>query len=402
MADTNNNKKNKKSAITPGKFWSTQPVPQSENSSNEVTGEGRPIDSDKDPQKDIKQTPYPLPNGFDWYAIDIDNTEELDAIYTLLRDHYVEDDDNMFRFDYSREFLKWALKPPGFLKEWHLAVRHNGKTFVGFISAIPADIVVCEKEHKMVEINFLCVHAKLRKNRLAPVLIREITRRVNVQGRFQAVYTAGITIPTPISSCQYWHRSLNPKKLIEVEFSFLKKRMTLQRTIKLYDLPEKPQTENLRPLEKADCPTACALLNDYLKKFNLHMHFEVPDFEHWFLPVKGVIQTFVVTKDGKVTDMISYYSLPSSILKNPKHQTLFAAYSWYNVATTQKLDVLMNDSLILAKNDGFDVFNCLEIQDNASFLKELKFGPGDGKLQYYLYNWMVPAMEPGKVGLVLL
>lgn len=32
----------------------------------------------------------------------------------------------------------------------------------------------------MVEINFLCVHKKLRSKRLAPVLIKEITRRVNV------------------------------------------------------------------------------------------------------------------------------------------------------------------------------------------------------------------------------
>jgi hypothetical protein len=32
----------------------------------------------------------------------------------------------------------------------------------------------------MVEINFLCVHKKLRSKRLAPVLIKEITRRVNL------------------------------------------------------------------------------------------------------------------------------------------------------------------------------------------------------------------------------
>ena len=35
----------------------------------------------------------------------------------------------------------------------------------------------------MVEINFLCVHKKLRSKRLAPVLIREITRRVNLKGK---------------------------------------------------------------------------------------------------------------------------------------------------------------------------------------------------------------------------
>lgn len=39
---------------------------------------------------------------------------------------------------------------------------------------------------QVVEINFLCVHKKLRHKRLAPVLIREITRRVNLTGIWQA------------------------------------------------------------------------------------------------------------------------------------------------------------------------------------------------------------------------
>lgn len=54
----------------------------------------------------------------------------------------------------------------------------------------------------MVEINFLCVHKKLRSKRMAPVLIREITRRVNLQGIFQAVYTAGVVLPKPVGTCR--------------------------------------------------------------------------------------------------------------------------------------------------------------------------------------------------------
>lgn len=56
---------------------------------------------------------------------------------------------------------------------------------------------------RMVEINFLCVHKKLRSKRVAPVLIREITRRVNLEGIFQAVYTAGVVLPKPVSTCRY-------------------------------------------------------------------------------------------------------------------------------------------------------------------------------------------------------
>ena len=34
---------------------------------------------------------------------------QLKEVYTLLNENYVEDDDNMFRFDYSPEFLHWLV-----------------------------------------------------------------------------------------------------------------------------------------------------------------------------------------------------------------------------------------------------------------------------------------------------
>lgn len=51
---------------------------------------------------------------------------------------------------------------------------------------------------KTVEINFLCVHKKLRAKRLAPVLIKEVTRRVNRMGVWQvndAIAVAARTMP---------------------------------------------------------------------------------------------------------------------------------------------------------------------------------------------------------------
>jgi hypothetical protein len=38
----------------------------------------------------------------------------MTKLYELLRDHYVEDDDNKFRFEYPREFLEWTLKIPNY------------------------------------------------------------------------------------------------------------------------------------------------------------------------------------------------------------------------------------------------------------------------------------------------
>ncbi|XP_035510759.1 glycylpeptide N-tetradecanoyltransferase 1 [Morone saxatilis] len=376
-------------------FWDTQPVPKL---GETVTSHGS-IEPDKD---HIREEPYSLPQGFSWDTLDLGNAAVLKELYTLLNENYVEDDDNMFRFDYSPEFLLWALRPPGWLPQWHCGVRVNSnQKLVGFISAIPASIRIYDIEKKMVEINFLCVHKKLRSKRVAPVLIREITRRVNLEGIFQAVYTAGVVLPKPVGTCRYWHRSLNPRKLIEVKFSHLSRNMTMQRTMKLYRLPEAPKTQGLRPMTKKDVPVVHRLLREYLSQFHLVPAMNQEEVEHWLLPRENIIDTFLVENDGKVTDFLSFYTLPSTIMNHPVHRSLKAAYSFYNVHTTTTLLDLMSDALILAKSKGFDVFNALDLMENKNFLEKLKFGIGDGNLQYYLYNWKCPSMGSEKVGLVL-
>ena len=78
-----------------------------------------------------------------------------------------------------------------------------------------------------------------------------------------------------------------------------------------------------------------------------------------------------------------------------------AAYSFYNVANSVSWVDLMLDALVLAKKSDFDVFNALDLMENVEFLEKLKFGIGDGNLQYYIYNWRSPQMTSKEVGLVL-
>ena len=49
----------------------------------------------------------------------------------------------MFRFDYSIDFLKWALGVPGMFQDWMatVKVKKSGK-IVAFITAIPLHIIV--------------------------------------------------------------------------------------------------------------------------------------------------------------------------------------------------------------------------------------------------------------------
>ncbi|KAJ8553252.1 hypothetical protein K7X08_023930 [Anisodus acutangulus] len=386
------------------KFWETQPVGQFKDLGDTSLPEG-PIELPT-PLSEIKQEPYNLPSPYEWTTCDMVSEEMCNEVYLLLTNNYVEDDENMFRFNYSKEFLQWALRPPGFYRSWHIGVRvKTSKKLVAFITGIPARIRVRDTVVIMAEINFLCVHKKLRSKRLAPVMIKEVTRRVHMENIWQAAYTAGVVLPTPVSTCQYWHRSLNPKKLIDVGFSRLGARMTMSRTIKLYKLPDRTVTPGFRKMEPHDVPAVTRLLRNYLKQFVVAPEFDENDVEHWLLPKEGVIDSYLVESPDthEITDFCSFYTLPSSILGNQNHTTLKAAYSYYNVSTKTPLIQLMNDALIVAKQKDFDVFNALDVMQNDSFLKELKFGPGDGKLHYYLYNYRTKhVLKSSELGLVLL
>lgn len=126
---------------------------------------------------------------------------------------------------------------------------------------------------KMAEINFLCVHKKLRTKKLAPLLIKEITRRVNLKKIWRAVYTAGVVVPSPFTTSTYHHRNLNPKKLVEVGFTALPKNYPMAKFIKKYQLDEEKEHELkgcVRPFEAKDAKKAFRLFQEHLAEHKFH------------------------------------------------------------------------------------------------------------------------------------
>jgi glycylpeptide N-tetradecanoyltransferase len=60
------------------------------------------------------------------------------------------------------------------------------------------------------------------------------------------VYTSGTIIPSPFGKAPYWHRNLNPKKLVEIEFSFKPADTPMSRYIKLHRLPDETILPGIR------------------------------------------------------------------------------------------------------------------------------------------------------------
>lgn len=129
----------------------------------------------------------------------------------------------------------------------------------------------------------MCVHKKLRAKRMAPVLIKEITRRCYLLKTWQAIYTGGVVLPKPVSTCRYFHRSIDWQKLHDVGFSPLPPNSKPSYQVRKYALPDHTSTKNLRPMEAKDVDGVLSLLQRYLEKFDMAPVFTREEVEHWLL-----------------------------------------------------------------------------------------------------------------------
>lgn len=128
---------------------------------------------------------------------------------------------------------------------------------------------------------------------------------MHLKGVFQAIYTAGVVIPTPVSVCRYVsiipdkfplselaalhrynHRSLNVQKLIEIRFSYVPRNMTLARMIRVNKVPTTPALA-VREMEENDVVQVAELFTRYMQRFDMVPEFTVDEVRHQFMSGRG-------------------------------------------------------------------------------------------------------------------
>lgn len=159
------------------------------------------------------------------------------------------------------------------------------------------------------------MHKKLRSMRFAPLLIKEITRRTNLLGTFQAIYTAGVFLPTPIARCQYYHRSLNPKKLCDVGFSSLPQGQTMARIVRKFKVAEQTTVPGLREMEKKDLKQVGRLLRAFLARMDMAPLLSGKDVEHTLFAGRGK------TVEGKRVGQVTWTYVVEVCSISPRHST---------------------------------------------------------------------------------
>ncbi|AYV78241.1 MAG: N-myristoyltransferase [Edafosvirus sp.] len=371
------------------KFWNTQPVVKL----NEFIVKDGPVVQIE--QNNIPQEEYKISDNYRWEVLDLNNEDDLDKITKFIQKNYIENESSKFRLFYTKEFIKWAISNQSYCLG--ASVIANGR-LGGFISARITNLQVNDNIIKAGEVNFLCVHPELRAKGMAPLLIKELNRRLNLQNIYQGYYTAERYVPKPFASMKYLHRPLNYKKLLDLEFIAEDKKAKIKNILTFYAVNDKMESKFVK-MEREHMVDAHKILTEYMEKYNFHHIYTYEEFEHCFQN-SDIMKSYVVIEDNKVVDFASYYKLQSLVIDEnlkQKHKFINAAYLYmYTSQQTTSFSIIKN-LLIAAKLEGLDVFNATNIMENENILHELKFQEGTGVLHHYLYNWKCADMKPSQI-----
>lgn len=378
------------------KFWDTQPVTKLNEKVN--------IDGQIEPDKlieEISTEALRLPEDFEWCSFNLSNISDCTEISEFINNHYVEDSNGKFRLQYKADFIEWIYKNS---KHISIGVKMKSKNLlVACISAKIGKYQVNKNKLDMAEVNLLCVHKSLRSKRLAPVLIKELTRQANLLGYSKALYTASNYLPTPILTAKYFHRAINITTLYETGFVTFDKSMDMDTVKKSHKLPKKFKNEHFMKVEERHLEQMFELFNDYMDKYNLHPIFTQEEFNHLFYDNKYVVCYVLEDTNKNVLDFISYYNMQSNVLKNnEKYKYIRSANLFYYTSMNEVLFLLIKDLMIAARNNGIDVFNVTDIMENDNILRELGFEEGTGVSNYYLYNWQIRPLKNMQCSLILI
>ena len=118
--------------------------------------------------------------------------------------------------------------------------------------------------------------------------------------------------------------------------------------MKLYNLPKETSTKGLRQLRKKEIRKIYPLLNEHLKEYKVSINMSAEEAVHYLNPRKDVVYSYVVEdpESSEITDFISFYALPSTVLGNDKHDRIKAAYLYYHFTTKTKFADLLKDAIV--------------------------------------------------------
>lgn len=306
---------------------------------------------------------HSLPVNFSFKTL---NISYIDQIYNLLNKNYIEDDQNIMRVVYSKDFLYWYLKK---IPDEFIVGLIYEKKLIGLVTALIIDTIISKEIVKLPYINLLCVHKKLRNSKLASLLLREITNRLYKKNIRIAFFSDMRKLCEPLCSTKDFIIPINYSKLKEANFL-------------LEDLNPLPSFSNnpLHLMKEHDIDIVTENINIFMNKHIIKPLMTNKIVKDFLLTKKNIVYSFIKKDNDNITDFISIYkSFIYSIETNKIISNGTLAFYYNNSLELTDLVSYLLDKLKFYNIDQF-IF-----KDNIEDINLTKFSTY-GNLYYFFYN----------------
>ncbi len=342
--------------------------------------------------------PVVLPEKFKWDTISLDNQGNAGELIAFLSQNY---SGTLLLPSpvYTQDQLRWIFTSDQYLI---ICVRtKNNNMIVGTIAAVPIAYKIDYATFKTYQVGLLCTHKKLRKKKIAHVLVKELYRRLDDQKRRVGILfnANNYEIPKAISIVEPVRLLCRPLNIVSLRknlFSGVSER-EFQGLSKAYDVKSTRDIELFRKVNKTDMCTLMDIYHrDSQKKYRMVRTLNYREFEHMFMSDHGVVQTYMITNSaGDIKDFVSFYVVHTNDGRNHAH-LLHVTYPNLEI-----LEVIMINILYIAKQQGYDMFYAMDIFGIGKVLTDrLKFKDTNALFNSYVLNYDTEVIQRNHCGLV--
>lgn len=373
-------------------FWDAQPMPNKWGESTSTPVQPELINNRI--AVDVSPVPLALPPHLEWCDDRWADAPLRDICAEVHQLSQQGVDASVLSFSPAPEFLHWSMNPPAMRRDWLVGFRDRTTGVLqGFICGLPCSVSITGAlVERMVEIKNLYVHPDQRGNRLAPILIAEVTRRVTRLQYCSALYTSAVTITRPLCKARYYQRPLNFAKLVATRYKEVPRGQTLERLHRKYavDSSAPVSLAGWRRLGEEEVDAACELLNAHLARFSIHQQLSTAELRHWFVDCPAAVHAYVSGPRGNLESFCAWHTLDASAVANCGERTVvrgaFAHYSAVRQGSALELIDVYEAMLTQAARQGVDVLLCLDVGGNEDFLLDFARVKADVTSEYLLYH----------------
>jgi hypothetical protein len=328
------------------------------------------------------------------------DTEIRHTMLAFINNNYIRSD--TMKLVYTEEILSYYLVN-SILIQFH--PKGNPHIIAGIIIGKFSELYVDGKDLEAIEVNFLVLNDKLRTMHITPymkaVLTRESIIRYKERNFCVAYYTVGADIKCPsYGKKQLFHRPVNIRNL--VRGGFLSE--PVQQHVSIYNsftglLPMKyscgsPNPELAKELE--------AKLYEYSKKtYTIFDKKTYADISR-ILENKSFHNFEFRDGSGNLTDFINLYNIDiyndatRMAFKDGRIYVIFLS----NNEPEHVYQIMETIAAYCYRENITDIFSICDILHIGEYHAQLKFIPGGGFLNYYMFNINMIPIENHRNGLM--